>query len=105
MDLGTYQELAARTAFYPREAALTYTALGLAGEAGEVANKTKKEIRDGTDQTDAVIDELGDVLWYVALHALERGYSLEQVARQNVQKLAARHPHLLTEEERQATLF
>ena len=47
MQLSDYQKAAAFTAIYPQEHAILYPALGLAGEAGEVANKVKKMIRDG----------------------------------------------------------
>jgi len=70
--------------------------LGLAGEAGEIANKVKKFIRDGYDKEelvmkqDEVADELGDVLWYVAAVAEVMGTNLESVAKNNLWKLAER---------------
>lgn len=89
-----YQDGTARTAVYPQVKALEYTALGLAGEAGEVANKVKKILReDGGDPVDALIklaDELGDVLWYVSELASTLGVDLEIVAKRNLEKLAAR---------------
>jgi NTP pyrophosphatase (non-canonical NTP hydrolase) len=42
-----YQQKACETAIFPKETALAYLTLGLAGEAGEIANKAKKLIRDG----------------------------------------------------------
>jgi NTP pyrophosphatase (non-canonical NTP hydrolase) len=88
---------AGKTAIYPEEgegspAALAYTALGLTGEAGEVANKVKKLLRDG-DQPElrqAIIDELGDVLWYVAMTAHELAIPLDEVAARNLDKLQQR---------------
>ena len=64
----------------------TYPALGLAGEAGEVAEHAKKAIRDdGGEVTDerraAMTKELGDVLWYVAQLASELGLELEEIAQ------------------------
>ena len=95
MELSEYQRLSRRTAEYPREAWLAYPALGLAGEAGEVAEHAKKAIRDDgglvTDERrQAMAKELGDVLWYVAQIASELGLELEDVARQNLEKLSSR---------------
>ncbi|MCW3029301.1 MAG: hypothetical protein JWN81_2512 [Solirubrobacterales bacterium] len=95
MELSEYQQLSRRTAEYPREAWLAYPALGLAGEAGEVAEHAKKAIRDdgGTvsdERRAAMAKELGDVLWYVAQLASELGLELEDVARENLEKLSSR---------------
>jgi NTP pyrophosphatase (non-canonical NTP hydrolase) len=95
MDLAEYQRLSRRTAEYPREAWLTYPALGLAGEAGEVAEHAKKAIRDDAGQvTDerrsAMAKELGDVLWYVSQLATELGLELDEIADANLQKLLSR---------------
>jgi NTP pyrophosphatase (non-canonical NTP hydrolase) len=78
-----------------------YMGLALAGEAGEVANILKKWIRDGTSMTDdaqmkdeyreRALDELGDVLWYVAGLAGALGYDLSEVAKFNLDKLAGRY--------------
>lgn len=81
------------TAIYPKDQGITYTILGLNEEAGEVAGKLKKSIRDGWLQerfTTEAIKELGDVLWYVARAADELGFTLEQVADENVAKLSSR---------------
>src|SRR5271163_2411295 len=95
MDLAEYQRLSRRTAEYPREAWLVYPALGLAGEAGEVAEHAKKVIRDDagaiTDERRAAMaKELGDVLWYVSQLASELGLQLEEIARLNLDKLLSR---------------
>jgi NTP pyrophosphatase (non-canonical NTP hydrolase) len=95
MDLSEYQRLSRRTAEYPREAWLAYPALGLAGEAGEVAEHAKKAIRDdggsvGEERKAAMSKELGDVLWYVAQLATELGLDLNEVAEQNLEKLLSR---------------
>jgi NTP pyrophosphatase (non-canonical NTP hydrolase) len=96
MLLNEYQEAALDTAVYPDQGAnFAYPALGLAGEAGEVADKLKKVIRDNggvlTDPVrDAVAKELGDVLWYVSVLAHEMDYSLEEIAQTNLDKLASR---------------
>lgn len=84
MKLNDYQVAAMATAVYPEYVGLAYTSLGLAGEAGEIANKVKKVYRDNdgelTRQAQAdLMDELGDVLWYVAALATENGISLEHL--------------------------
>lgn len=105
MDMNAYQDGAATTAIYSGAGdvddldGLTYTVLGLAGEVGEVANKAKKILRD-VDPADRLAEldakrdvlaaELGDVLWYVAMLASQLGYSLEEIARDNLAKLAGR---------------
>ena len=92
MHFGDYQDMAQETAIYPgryAETGLYYAVLGLVGEAGELANKTKKVIRDGNDPN-VTAAELGDVLWYVAMVAEESDLSLEDVARANLDKLSDR---------------
>ena len=97
MQFKEYQSAASRTALYPnRMNNLEYPTLGLAGEAGEVANIVKKIQRDhGGEINDEIraklLDELGDVLWYISACADELGLTLEEVARFNVGKLAKRH--------------
>lgn len=95
MELSEYQRLSRRTAEYPREQWLAYPALGLAGEAGEVAEHAKKAIRDdgGTvseERRAAMAKELGDVLWYVAQLASELELDLDEIASQNLEKLRSR---------------
>lgn len=69
-------------------------ALGLCGESGEVADLIKKWIAQGHAlNADKVIQELGDVMWYVALTARSLGYSLSEVATINVEKLKLRYPN------------
>jgi NTP pyrophosphatase (non-canonical NTP hydrolase) len=95
MELADYQRLSRRTAEYPRDAWLAYPALGLAGEAGEVAEHAKKAIRDdggevGDERRAAMAKELGDVLWYVSQLASELGLELEEIAQANLDKLLSR---------------
>lgn len=95
MNFNEYQQLARSTAVYPSHLGLYYTTLGLSGEAGEIANKVKKVIRNNngvcTDEYKTVImDELSDTLWYVANLAYELGYSLDEVAEYNIHKLRER---------------
>jgi NTP pyrophosphatase (non-canonical NTP hydrolase) len=77
------------------ETNIFYPALGLAGEAGEVANKVKKVIRDDksvlTEERRAdIMDECSDVLWYLASLTEELGYTLEQIGQHNLDKLSRR---------------
>lgn len=95
MDLSEYQHRSRRTAEYPRDAWLAYPALGLSGEAGEVAEHAKKAIRDDGGQISderraAMAAELGDVLWYVAQLASELGLDLDEIAQANLDKLLSR---------------
>ena len=97
MNFEEYQAEASQTAHYPKRFSnLEYPTLGLAGEAGEVANIVKKIQRDhGGVLTDEVRgklkDELGDVLWYISACADELGLTLREIAEFNVEKLAQRH--------------
>jgi len=89
MEFDAYLDEARKTAIYPRKQAFEYLALGLASEAGEVAGKVKKWIRDDHCGP-GIAHELGDVLWYVAMIADEYGYSLEEIVQLNVAKLRDR---------------
>jgi NTP pyrophosphatase (non-canonical NTP hydrolase) len=95
VEFAEYQRRSRRTAEYPREAWLAYPALGLAGEAGEVAEHAKKAIRDdGGEVSDerraAMAKELGDVLWYVSQLATELELDLGKIAEGNLEKLLSR---------------
>lgn len=94
LTMDDYQALAIDTAVYPGKGSLSglmYTGLGL-GEAGEVQGKIKKLYRDGNDTSkyQAIMEELGDLLWYVAATANELGYPLNIVAERNIEKLQSR---------------
>ncbi len=68
-----------------------YMTMGMTGEAGEIANKVKKVMRDGKQlDLEDIKHELGDVLWYVASFATVLGIDLEEVAQANLDKLASR---------------
>jgi len=96
LTLDKYQQSAQETAIYPGKGEnLYYPALGLAGEAGEVADKIKKIMRDkggiiNQEDRDAIGLELGDVLWYIAEIAWEVDIPLEDIAFANIQKLKSR---------------
>jgi NTP pyrophosphatase (non-canonical NTP hydrolase) len=96
MKMNEYQEKAlvfAQDA--TRGEMITYAALGLCGEAGEVADKLKKILRDkdgyiDTEDRDEIALEVGDVLWYCAVLANSLEYSLEEIAAMNCEKLQDR---------------
>jgi NTP pyrophosphatase (non-canonical NTP hydrolase) len=100
MQINEYQKLAVRTAIYPDHSyggivALTYCALKLNGEAGEVAEAIGKAMRDDDsvitrDRREHLKRELGDVLWYIANMAKELDFTLEDIAEANVLKLQDR---------------
>lgn len=97
MDFNNYQFRAGMTAIYPKEGlqGLLYTSLGLVSEAGEVAGKVKKILRDDAsalspERHEELVDELGDVLWYCAMVADELAINLGYVAARNIEKLEDR---------------
>lgn len=96
MNLTDYQNQAIKTAIYPHSQAIIYPTLGLTGEAGEVAEKVKKMIRDGYLDPYALHKEIGDVLWYLAAlcNDLSEEFgldlSLSKAAENNLAKLADR---------------
>ena len=96
MELNHYQRESRKTALYPDLGSnAIYPTLGLVGEAGEVADKVKKILRDkkgifDKDCKDAIKLELGDVLWYISQISSELGYELEEVASANLNKLKSR---------------
>ena len=95
MTLNDYQDKALATAVYGKFNKIIYPTLGLTGEAGEVADKVKKVLRDNegffSDEIRSeLIKEVGDVLWYVAALSNDLGYTLEEVANMNIIKLSKR---------------
>lgn len=95
MDIADYERAVIRTSPEGRTARedLLLSAVGLAGESGEVADLVKKHVFHGHDlDTAHALEELGDILWYVAFAARTLGSSLSSVAEANVRKLEARYP-------------
>lgn len=95
LTLNEYQQMALETANYPQEYKVIYPALGMAGEAGEVADKVKKIIRDNSSKVSEekaleIAKEVGDVLWCCATMANDLGFDLETIAQMNYEKLHSR---------------
>lgn len=96
MDFDKYQKEAKKLASYPRIGKnFVYPTLGLAGEAGEVAEKVKKIFRDDdskitSKRRNEIKKELGDLMWYLAQTATEFGMSLRDIAEDNIKKLNSR---------------
>ena len=88
-----YQARACETAIFPKHQALEYLTLGLTGEAGEIANKVKKCMRDGAAPDEYAAKkieigyEIGDVLWYCAVLAEELDMNLGHIMEKNLEKL------------------
>lgn len=88
-----YQDAARKTAFCPQEHKITYAAMGIAGEAGELANKVKKIMRGDANRQeliDGIKAEMGDILWYLANLSDDLGVDLGDVASANITKLQDR---------------
>lgn len=97
-----YQEEAARTGsdyshIRAKDIAKLVYALGLVGEAGELADLIKKNVAHGhpitKDDRDKLVKELGDVFWYLSQIAREYGILLSEVAKTNILKLRTRYPN------------
>ncbi len=96
MDANTYQQLALRTVnpTLTRSGRLAMAGLGLAGESGEVADMLKKVLYHGRDiSAIRFADELGDLLWYLAILASTLNIKLEDIMEHNIDKLGLRHPN------------
>ena len=94
MTISEYQSLAARTMNRLCDN-LVAAGLGVAGEAGEVADLIKKVRCQGHDLESVrgkLLEEAGDLAWYIALLCTALGESMEDVLRDNIQKLRARYP-------------
>jgi NTP pyrophosphatase (non-canonical NTP hydrolase) len=98
MTFDEYQVQAMKTAIHSKDNFLNgfvYRTLGMVGEAGEVAEKVKKIIRDKEgviteEDKQEIVKEMGDVLWYLQALADALDVSLEDVAQANIDKLTSR---------------
>lgn len=86
-----YTEFVKSMKVYPEKYAIIYPALGLSGEAGEIAEKIKKWLRGDRElDKEGLLKELGDPLWYITSLADDLGYTLQDVIDANVEKLTSR---------------
>jgi NTP pyrophosphatase (non-canonical NTP hydrolase) len=96
MDFKEYQEKSKETMIYPKlNPSWIYPALGLSGEAGEISEKLKKILRDkegkvSDNDKDAIKKEIGDVIWYLSAICTELDLSLDDAAKNNIEKLQSR---------------
>lgn len=95
LTFNEYQAQARTTKNYPDEIGLLYAALGLAGEAGEVANKVKKVYRDDkgvltAERAQAIAQEMAGCIWYLSAMCDEIGVSFSAIAQANLTELADR---------------
>lgn len=95
MNMQDYQTQASKTAIYPDCEIVVYPALGLVSEAGEVAGKVKKVLRDNNGsfdpvQREKIAEEVGDVLWYIAALCTDLDIGMETIAQRNLDKLNSR---------------
>lgn len=95
MNFEYYQSQASKTAIYNDADVIVYPVLGLLSEAGEVAGKVKKVLRDNNGQflpehREAIADEVGDCLWYIASICTDLGFGMETIAQRNLNKLNSR---------------
>ena len=92
MRADDYTQLAIRTATDKTD--LCNCALGLTGESGEFADHIKKHLYQGHKiDADYLINELGDIMWYVAVAAERLGFNLSEVMEINIEKLKKRYPN------------
>ncbi len=103
MKLKDYQKLCRETAkkFDDKEKEIVDWGLGIAGEAGDVAGCIKKTVFHENDQRDGIRENLGDTLWYVAMICNYFGWDLEEILKENIEKLKRRYPQGFTEKDAQ----
>jgi len=94
----TYMDFTRRTAKYPKRREKEYLMIGLMNEAGEVGGAYKKEIRDRVDNEDLIIDEMGDVLWYLTRLCDVYDIKISELMTNNMDKLFNR----MSKEEKKA---
>ena len=91
MTPAEYQRKTSVFAVYPKDNELPYLSLGLAAEAGEVADKIAKYYRGDKELTlEDLRKELGDCLWFVSQFCNRYNWTLEELMQENIFKLADR---------------
>ena len=93
MDINEYQRAACGTAIFPKDKSLMYLTLGVCGEAGEIAEKVKKHIRDNTSHQqlrESLILEIGDVMWYLSNLADAIHVDMAWILTENIEKIRSR---------------
>ena len=83
----TYMDFTRKTAKYPKRREKEYLMIGLMNEAGEVGGAYKKEIRDRVNNEDLIVDEMGDVLWYLTRLCDVYGIKISELMTNNMDKL------------------
>jgi len=94
LNLKEYQEFCETTAkkdFGDKEKALADWGLGVAGEAGDLAGCIKKTLFHNNDQTDGTRENIGDVMWYLAMICNYYDWDFEEVLLENIAKLKERY--------------
>lgn len=94
LELKKYQKLCKKTAkkFKTRELEILTWGLGIAGEAGDVASCIKKTFAHDNDQREGIRENIGDVMWYVAMICNFFSWDMQKVLNENIKKLKKRFP-------------
>ena len=94
VNLKLYQQLCKKTAkkFTDKDREISDWGLGVAGEAGDLAGCIKKTIYHGNDQRQGIRENIGDVMWYLAMICNSFGWELEEIIAENIKKLKKRYP-------------
>ena len=95
MNFEDYQHQSRFFVIYKESDKIFYPTLGLTSEAGEVAGKVKKMVRDDQgelteERRSAIVSEIGDCLWYLAQLCTDLNVNLGHVAEENLEKLNSR---------------
>ena len=98
----TYMDFCKHSARYPKSREKEYLMIGLMNEAGEVGGAYKKEIRDNVDNKDLIIDEMGDVLWYLTNLCRVYDVTLGDLMHLNIGKLVGRMTPEMAKEYRES---
>jgi NTP pyrophosphatase (non-canonical NTP hydrolase) len=98
-NLKEYQKLCKKTAkkFSDKDKEILTWGLGIAGEAGDVAGCIKKTVSHGNNQKEGIKENIGDTLWYLAMICNFYGWNLDDILKENINKLKKRYPKGFTE--------